>query len=205
MRYYFKHRLPYDWPLYVLILCGCLFAWGSIFSAVNNYKPSEKLTVFLCAQGVNEGTQLQAMRTAAENAGVVRLNMDCYDAGSDKYYTVLAVKGIYGSDVLILDEESTELFLAGGNALELSQEVLDSLLGDGREAELRRTAGGRPAALKVWDGEKGAGFGLECLELDGAPTSYYLVINGRSVHAMPYAQGETDAAIRLCRILLSDE
>lgn len=201
---YFKHRLPYDWPVHLLILCGCLFAWWSIFSAVNSYRPEEKLTVFLCAREVRESAQLRQLRAAAEDAGILQLNLDCYDNRSDKYQTVLAVKGIYGSDVLILDEESAELFLAGGRALELSPAVLDSLLGDGQEAELLRTAEGRPAALRIWDGERGTGFGLECLELDRTSESYYLVINGRSVHAAPYAQGKTDAAVRLCRVLLSD-
>ena len=202
VRYYLRHRLSYDWPVYLCILCGCLLAWGSIFAAVNNYKPREKLTVFLCAQEVNDGAQFQEIRAAVEQAGVIQLNMDCYDTGSEKYYTVLAVKGIYDSDVLILDEKSTELFLADGNALELSPAVLADLLGDGRPVELRYTDGGRPAAIKIWDAGEDTGFGLDCLELDGG--AYYLIINGRSNHATPYAQGETDAAIRLCRILLSN-
>lgn len=204
MRYYVRHRLPYDWPVHLLILCGCLLAWGGIFSAVNNYKPEEELTVFLCAREVRECARLRELRAAAEDAGVLRLNLDCYDAGADEFPTVLAVKGIYGSDVLLLDEESTRLYLEGGNALELTPAVLHDLLGDGREAELRYTAEGRPAALKVWDGARGTGFGLEWLEPEDTSASYYLVINGRSVHAAPYAQGGTDAAIRLCRILLSD-
>lgn len=203
MKYYFKNRFSYDWLKYLAIMAACLFFWSSVFSVINNYAAEEKINVFLCAYETVPGGKLTQMHRSMEQQGIAQLNFTCYDHGSEKYPTVLAVKGIHGSDVLILDEAGMELYLAGGNALALTEEVLSDLLGDDRQVYIKYVED-RPAAMKIYDPDDpayNAQFDLSFLKLGEG--RYYLVINGKTVHAEPYAQGVTGAVIDLCRMILS--
>lgn len=204
MKYYVKNRFSYDWLKYLAIMAVCLFFWSSVFSVINNYAAEEKINVFLCAYETVPGGKLTQMHQTMTQQGIAQINFACYDHGSDKYPTVLAVKGIHGSDVLILDEAGMKLYLAGGNALALTEEVLADLLCDDRQVQIEYVDD-RPAAIKIYDSDDpsyNAQFDLSFLELGEG--RYYLVINGRTVHAEPYAQGATGAVIDLCRMILSE-
>ena len=124
MRYYLKHRIAYDWLKYLAIFAACIFFWGSVFSVKNNYTTEEKINVFLSAYETVPGQKLTRIHQRIAKLGIAQLNFTCYDHESDKFPTVLAVKGIHGSDVLILDEGGMQLYLAGGNALALTEEIL---------------------------------------------------------------------------------
>lgn len=203
MKEYFKNRFTYDWLKHLGILAACLFFWSSVFSIANNYSAEEKINVFLTAYATVPGEKMTQMQFIAQENGIEQLNFTCFDHESDKYPTVLAVKGIYGSDVLILDEAGMELYLAGGNALALTDTVLAALLGDERQVQVEYVED-RPAAILIYDSadpEYNAQFALSFLELGEG--RYYLIINGKTVHAEPYAQGVTDAVIDLCRMMLS--
>lgn len=204
LRYYMKYRLSYDWLKHLGIVMGSVLLWLAVISAVTNYKPHERVTVFLSAYEVVQGEQLEKIHTAAEQNGIGQLSLNCYDFESDKFPTVLAVKGIYGSDLLILDHQGMELYLNGGNALELTPQVLDAL-GAGSDVRLEQVNGHSRAVL-IYDADDPAynqQFDLSFLRLsaDGAmpTTDHYLIINGKSIHALPFAPGKTDAVIDLCR------
>ena len=140
----------------------------------------------------------------AEENGILRLSLNCYDFESDKFPTVLAAKGIYDSDLLILDTAGMELYLNGGNALELTSKVLAQM---GVTGEVRlQYLHDRPRALLIYDADDpayNAQFDLSFLKLsmdDGSSqTDFYLIINGKTIHASPFAQGQTDAVIDLCK------
>lgn len=203
MRYYLKHRFSYDWLKYLVIFGACIFFWSSIFSIKNNYATEEKINVFLTAYETVPGEKLTQMQESVSQQAVARLYLTCYDYASDKYPTVLAVKGIHGSDVLILDEIGMKLYLAGGSALALTEDVLADLLGDDRQVQVEY-AEDRPSAIKIQDAEDSAynaQFDLSFLNLGEG--NFYLIINGKTVHAEPYARGVTGAVIDLCRIILS--
>ncbi len=182
MKYYKKKYLMYSWPVYVIIFVLSFLLFYAVFEIKNNYVASEKLTVFICGLEVNKNDKYEEISNRMNELGIKQLNLDCYDYQSKNYPTILAVKGYYGSDILILDEDSYALWKTGGSPFDISDEYLAEVT---NKSVLRCGDIEHLNSLKIYDYED-TDYNLminqNLINFDGLNSNFYLVINNRSVH-----------------------
>ena len=110
-----------------MILVLSFFLFFGIFEIKDNYKAKEKLTIFISASEIKKEEKYELILARLKDMGIKQLNMDCFDYENRNYPTILAVKGYYGSDILILDESSYNLWKTGGYPYDISDEYLQEL------------------------------------------------------------------------------
>ena len=182
MNYYKKKYLSYTWPVYALILVLSFFLFYGIFEIKNNYNAKEKLSVFICGIEVNKNDKYELIESKLKDKGIKQLYMTCYDYENKNYPTILAVKGYYGSDILILDEFSYSLWESGGYPYDISDEYLHILT---NKDVLRCGSNNHLNAIKIYDYldiEYNNLINQDVIVFDTLETNFYLVINSRSVH-----------------------